>query len=307
MIDDPAKVGATLRTTRESLGFGLREWAELVNVSKPYLSLIERGQRSAPAYVIEAYERVSRKVLMKRRTIVAALAAVPALAAAEEVRDPLIAERTLQYGLWLGNQGNLAEASRMYGVATTLADWVGDAPTRGYVRARIASRVVYEGCHKATAMQTVAEALSISKSSRTVVESHAALVEVHTLSRDYRSARAAGQEMLRAAATEEDHVRTAVFVNYLECMIGDPKAALKTYERYEAELAANRVWAHEAAVYRGMALVRAGDRQGVSVALAAMKGLGIDVRMVGMAVDHLLKEVDFDTDDVRELRGFARV
>lgn len=307
MIDD-TDIPATLRRSREALGISLADWARMVKSTKSYLSMVETGQRTAPDWLIEAYELTSRSVLMKRRTVIAALAAVPSIAAATETLAPETAERALAHGLYLGNQGALDEAHHMYGLATMLADWTGHGPTRGYIRARTATRGIYEGWTKARAMEAVNQALRISQESRVVVEAHAALVQVHALAGDVVSGRGAVEAMERASETEADHIRTAVFKNYLECMRGDqPHRASRILDRYRTELEADRVWHHEALVYQGLAMVRAGDRSGVTMALEAVQSLGVDVRMVGMAVQHLLDEVTFEADEIDELRAFARV
>lgn len=303
---DGTDVGARLRRTREALSYSLADWADLVMISKSHLGNIENGKRTATDAVIAAYEQTSRSVLMKRRTLLSALAAVPTVAAATETLAPETAEFALAHGLYLGNQGNLVEAHHMYGLATMLADWTGDGATRGYIRARTATRGIYEGWTKARAMEAVNQALGISRSSRVVVEAHAALVQVHTLSGDVVSGRSAVETMARASQTESDHIRTAVFRNYLECMHGEPGHAPRVLDRFRAELEADRVWHHEALVYQGLALVRAGDRSGATLALDAVQSLGVDVRMVGMAVSHLLDEVTFESPEVDELRAFAR-
>lgn len=306
-MNENAHAAVRLRETREALGYSLAEWSELVKISKSHLGNMESGKRTVTGAALAAYERTARSVLMKRRTLLSALAAVPTVAAATETLAPETAERALAHGLWLGNQGNLTEANHMYGLATMLADWSGDGPTRGYVRARTATRGVYEGWTKARALEAVNQALGISQSGRVVVEAHAALVQVHALSGDVVSGRGAVETMQRASETDADHIRTAVFENYLECMLGDPGRALHLLDRYSAELTADRVWHHEAIVYQGLAMVRAGDRDGVRVALNAVRDLGVDVRMVGMGVQHLLDVVQFEADEVSELREFARL
>lgn len=277
--------------------------AEIVHFSKSYLHEIESGKASAPTRVLEAYAQVKEDQVMKRRTLIGILATTPL----GVPHDPASAEMALRYGLWQGDRGNLTEADIWYEVATTLADRTKDQPTQAYVRARAATRGHYEGWPVSRVVGNVQRALALSRRPRVLVEAHAALVQVHTLAGDLPAARAAGRAMLDAATTGDDHIRAAVFVNYLECMIGEPDNAMRIHRQYQPELQVNRTWDHEARVYLGMAQVRAGDRSGMQTALDAMSSFGQEVRMLGIAVTDLLKKVTWQSDEVEQLRVFARV
>lgn len=301
-MTDQGGIGDALRSARLAAGLSLRELAELTHFGKTYLGDIETGRATAPLKVIEAYARVRRDLDVRRRSLLSVLAVTPL----GTPNDPATAETTLRYGLWLGDQGKLAEADTWYHVAVALADRAGDKQTQAYVRARIATRGHYEGWAPARVIDSVQEALALSNSDRVVVEANAAMVQIHTKSGDLASARAAAKNMLSASTTEADSIRTAVFINYLECMIGDPRKAARVYESFETELKANRTWFHEARVYLGMAHVRAGDRLGVSMGLEAVSGLPNDVHMIGVGVADLLQHVTWDSSEVDQLRSFAR-
>ncbi|MET8650750.1 helix-turn-helix domain-containing protein [Nocardia aurea] len=87
--------GALLRAAREAAGISLRAMAERTFYSKAYLSLIETGQRPAPAGVTAAYERVLGADL-ERLTVVARTPASVDAAALSDVAVMLAATRRIE-------------------------------------------------------------------------------------------------------------------------------------------------------------------------------------------------------------------
>lgn len=298
-------VGDSLRKLRESVGLSLAELARLVHVSKSTLWAVERGTRPASVTLINAIKHAVRSEEVKRRTLLGLIAATP-LAGEAIINEPKNAEYALRYALWLGDQGELAQADSWYRAAIGLADWSGDQPTLGYVLARTATRGFYEGWDRGRTLDHIDRALATSQRSRVVVEAHAARIQVHAREGDYAGARTAADAMLTAASTEDEAIRAAVFVNYMECMCGVAARAPKAFDAFEQELRANYVWWQEAKVYQGMAAVRQGDRSGVRLALDAVSHLGQQVRVVGVGVSDLLKHVSWRDDEVDELRTYAR-
>lgn len=87
--------GALLRAAREAAGISLRAMAERTFYSKAYLSLIETGQRPAPAGVTAAYERVLGADL-ERLTVVARTPASVDAAALSDMAVMLAATRRIE-------------------------------------------------------------------------------------------------------------------------------------------------------------------------------------------------------------------
>jgi transcriptional regulator with XRE-family HTH domain len=56
--DDPSDLPARLRAARKAAGYSLAGMAALTHFSKPYLSLVETGRRSATPEVIDRYQQV---------------------------------------------------------------------------------------------------------------------------------------------------------------------------------------------------------------------------------------------------------
>jgi len=82
----------------------------------------------------------------------------------------------------------------------------------------------------------------------------------------------------------------------MECRLVDQHrdldAALAACEQAEPTLASYPMWLAETRVYRGRALVAAGDvRTGLACALAAVEPLRHDVRVIGVAVRDALSVV----------------
>jgi hypothetical protein len=225
-----------------------------------------------------------------------------------------VAELGQIYGLWLGNQGDVPSARNWYRTSTVLADRSGHTPTRVYTRARAASRGIYEGYTVAETVAGAGEALGLSATpSLGRVEAFSALVHVHALTGNLPAGRQAVAGMRDTAEALPDEPagpqqRTVSFRNYLECRIGPIRAATAAHDEAARALPSAPVWWADARVYYGRALVRSGDvAGGVGYALAAVKSLGQDVRVVAVGVSDLLAAVPagYRSDEVDELAGYA--
>lgn len=225
-----------------------------------------------------------------------------------------VAELGQIYGLWLGNGGDTATARNWYRTSTVLADRSGHTPTRVYARGRAASRGIYEGMTVRETTDTAGEALSLSQApSPGAVEAWSALVHVHGLTGNLAEGRRAVAGMADVAEQLPDAPAGPIqrmwsFRNYLEGRVGPLDTATAVHDQALAALRGLPVWFADAKVYYGLALVRAGDvEEGARYALAAVKGLGHDVRVVALGVSDLLATVPAGhrSDEVDELATFA--
>lgn len=218
------------------------------------------------------------------------------------------------YGLWQGNQGRIPDAHGWYRASAVLADRSGDASAQVFVRARTASRAIFEGFTVGEVLDGAASALAISdRPSLGALEAHSARVHVHALTGDLRAGRSSVADMIGVAEALPDSpagpiARTVSFRHYLESRAGTRADADRAWVEAEPILRPVPVWWLEARVYQGRALVYDGDvAEGVNYALEAVKQLSVDIRHIGMAVSDLLSVVpaNFKSDELDELRTFA--
>lgn len=218
------------------------------------------------------------------------------------------------FGLWQGNQGRVSDAHGWYRSSAVLADRSGDTAARVFVRARTASRAIFEGLTVGEVLDGADSALSISsRPSPGALEAHSARVHVHALTGDLRSGRSSVGDMIRVAEALPDApagpiARTVSFRHYLESRAGGRPDADRAWTEAEPILRQVPVWWREAQVYHGRAVVRDGDiADGVALALEAVKALPTGIRHVGMAVSDLLSVVPagYTSDELEELRTYA--
>ncbi|MDG4790356.1 helix-turn-helix transcriptional regulator [Micromonospora sp. WMMD1102] len=222
---------------------------------------------------------------------------------------------TQLYGLWCGNQNDVTSAHGWYRTAAMLADRSGDTPSRVFVRARTASRGIFEGYTLRETIDRANGALGISnRPSLGALEAHSALVHVHALAEDLAGGRRALGGMLDVAERLPDSgpdgptARTVSFAHYLEARVGTPTTADEAWQTAEPILRSVPVWWREAQVYYGLSLVRRGDvADGIAYALTAVRALPTPVRTVGVAVADLLRAVpaQYRSAELDELRGYA--
>lgn len=217
-------------------------------------------------------------------------------------------------GLYEGNIGRISLAHGWYHSSTVLADRSGDTPTRVFVRARTASRAIFEGHTVGEVLDGADSALAISaRPSPGALEAHSARVHVHALTGDLRAGRSSVGDMIGVAEALPDSpagpiARTVSFRHYLESRAGTRADADRAWAEAEPILRPVPVWWLEARVYQGRALVYDGDvAEGVNFALDAVKQLPAGIRHIGMAVSDLLSVVPtgFKSDELDELRTFA--
>ncbi|HEU5110592.1 MAG TPA: hypothetical protein VFT95_18790, partial [Micromonosporaceae bacterium] len=218
------------------------------------------------------------------------------------------------YGLWQGNQGRIPDAHGWYRSSTVLADRSGDTAAQVFVRARTASRAIFEGHTVGEVLDGAAAALAISaRPSPGALEAHSARVHVHALTGDLRSGRTSIGDMIEVAEALPDTpagpiARTVSFRHYLESRAGSRRDADRAWAEAEPILRPVPVWWLEARVYQGRALVYDGDvADGIVYALDACRQLPAGIRHIGMAVSDLLSVVPagYTSDDLDELRTFA--
>ncbi|GIG58505.1 hypothetical protein Lfu02_28770 [Longispora fulva] len=81
MSDSQPAVGAILKAARDAAGLSLSEMERRTHFTKPYLSNVENGRKTATIEVVEAYEKVLGFEVpgdaMERRTLIAALPVGP--------------------------------------------------------------------------------------------------------------------------------------------------------------------------------------------------------------------------------------
>ncbi|MFJ1539270.1 helix-turn-helix domain-containing protein [Micromonospora chalcea] len=213
------------------------------------------------------------------------------------------------YGLWRGNQADVAAAHGWYRTAATLADRSADTSVRVYVRARTASRAVFEGLTVDETLGRAEQALALSAApSAGVLEAHSAVLHVHALTGRVSEARAAlGRMWDTLDRLDDGHAeagRVLSFDHYLECRLGSETTADLAWRRAEPVLRATPVWWREGQVYYGLSLVRHGDvAGGVDYALSAVRALPTPVHTVGMAVSDLLRCIPagYRSDSLNEL------
>lgn len=221
------------------------------------------------------------------------------------------------YGLWQGNQREIPAAHGWYRTAAMLADRSGDTASRVFVRARTASRGIFEGYTLREVDARAKEALAISsRPSLGTLEAHSALVHVQALAEDLPGGRRALAKMLEVAeglpdtGPDSPAARSLSFAHYLESRLGTSTSADRVWEEAESVLQPLPVWWREAQVYYGLSLVRRGDvSDGVSYALQAVRALPSPVHTVGVAVADLLRVVPaaHRSYDLDELRTYAAV
>jgi transcriptional regulator with XRE-family HTH domain len=219
------------------------------------------------------------------------------------------------YGLWLGNQSQLGGAHHWYRSAGTLADRSGDVDVRSWVRGRAAARGIYEGWTVQQTINTAGQALAAtSRPTLGALEAHAAQMTVHALTGDVRQGRAAAGAMDRVAAAlpaggEDARARALAMRAFMECRFpGELDEAERVCDEAEAALAAWPTWLLETRVYRGRAMVAAGDvAGGLAYALAAVRELRHDVRVISVAVRDVCSAVPagYRSPEYDELRRHA--
>jgi transcriptional regulator with XRE-family HTH domain len=218
------------------------------------------------------------------------------------------------YGLYEGNQGRVSRAHGWYNSSTVLADRSGDTQARVFVRARTASRAIFEGFTVGEVLDGAESALAISdRPSPGALEAHSARVHVYALTGDLRSGRSSIRDMITVAEALPDSpagpiARTVSFRTYLESRAGSRADADRAWAEAEPILRPVPVWWLEARVYYGRALVHDGDvADGIAYALAACRQLPAGIRHIGLAVADLLSVVPatFKSDELDELRTFA--
>lgn len=221
-------------------------------------------------------------------------------------------------GLWQGNQGDRASAHTSYRRAAVFAGRSGDTATEVYVRARTASRAIYEGLTVHEVVNEARRALELSQvPTLGALEAHSALVHVNALTGHLAAGRASVDSMRRVVDELPDTdtrrvdgpvARTASFDCYLEGRLGTRRSADRAFEAAEPVLRPIPVWWADARIYYARALVASGDvTDGIQMALAAARAVARDVRVVGMAVRDLLGAVPagYRSDELDELRGYA--
>lgn len=218
------------------------------------------------------------------------------------------------FGLYEGNQGRISRAHGWYNSSAVLADRSGDTNARVYVRARTASRAIFEGFTVPEVVNGAQGALAISSTpSPGALEAHSALVHVHALTGDLKTGRRSVGDMISVAEALPDSpagpiARTVSFRHYLESRAGSRSDADRAWTEAEPILKPVPVWWREAQVYHGRALVRDGDiADGIALALEAMRALPVGIRHVGLAVSDLLSVIPagYTSDDLDELRTYA--
>lgn len=224
------------------------------------------------------------------------------------------AQLALIYGLWLGDMNRIPTAHALYDTATALADRSTDPGTRAWVRARAASRGVYEGWPARRALDGAGAALAIDPAGPAAVEAHATRVHVAALVGDLEAGRTAVRAMYDVAAglpTDGASAwrRAVEFDTYFTCRTGTLADAQRVYERARTELAAVPMWLADASIYLGLALVAAGDvRAGAATALQAVQAADLAVPSLGWGVRDVLAKVPAKQQrlaEVVELRGYA--
>jgi len=206
---------------------------------------------------------------------------------------------SLMYGLWLGDNGDVPAALGWYRTSKTLADRSGDQHAQTYVRARSATRGIYEGMAEAQIVTDVREALALSAGPTFgALEAHAANVQLAALTGDLTGGRRSVGQMWEIAehlpSTDGPGAaqRAGSFAVYLEGRTGGLKAAMDAYEVAEPLLRGVPLWNAEARVYVGRAMVRVGDvAGGISYALTALAPLPFVSRVVRVGVSDLLAAV----------------
>lgn len=221
---------------------------------------------------------------------------------------------SLTYGLWLGNGGQLPGALGWYRTAGVLADEAGDRAAAVFVAGRSASRGVYEGMSARQARDFIGQALASQRTCPGVLEGHAAAVHLAALSGDLAGGRRHVTAMRDLAERLPDappagpHQRALSFHSYLECRAGSLTDAQRAFAEAEPGLAQVPLWAADAKIYFGRALVVAGDVDaGVAMALDAVRGLPFGVRVLAVGVADVLAAVPagYAGDGVHALRGYA--
>lgn len=222
------------------------------------------------------------------------------------------------YGLWLGNQGDLGMAHRWYAGAIALADSSRDTATRTWARGRSLARGIYEGYTVAATVSGVNEVLALtSKPTPGAMEAFAAEVHVHALTGDAKAGRKAVAGMRSVVdRLPEDTLDTlagpverAIFLNaFLECRVGGLADAEAACAQALPALEDWPLWQAETNVYLARARAAHGDvAAGISHALATVKGLQHDVRVIGVAVRDVMSVVPagYRSDELRALAGYA--
>lgn len=234
-------------------------------------------------------------------------------------RDPEAIRATallsLMYGLWLGDNGAVPAALGWYRTSTAFADRSGDPHARTYVRARSATRGMYEGMPDHLVVAGVGEALALSTGPTLgALEAHAANVQLAALTGDLHGGRRSIATMWEIA----EHLpttdgpgaaqRAGSFQVYLEGRTGTLRKAEQAYDLAEPLLRSVPLWDAEARVYLGRAMIRAGDLEGgIGYALDALRPLPFVSRVVRMGVSDLLAAVPsgYRSDRCDALRLFA--
>jgi transcriptional regulator with XRE-family HTH domain len=228
------------------------------------------------------------------------------------------ARLSMLYGLWQGNMGDIGKAQGWHARAATLADRSGDNATRADVRGRAVCRGAYEKWSVKRQHREIAAVLELAPAASVGrLDGNAARIHLAALTGDLAEGEAAAADMLTVAELLPDPEHPAgplaryhLFNTFLYCRIGTPRQAERAYAAAAPVLAAAPLWAADAAVYRGLSLVAAGDVDGgVGVALAELRRYPADVsvRVLGIGVKDLLRVVPdgYASSELDELRSYA--
>lgn len=221
--------------------------------------------------------------------IAAHLAVVGDRAADDPAAARAAARLALVYGLWLGDTGRTITAHAYYSTAAILADQSGHAPTAALVRARAASRGLYEGWSARQASDAIRAALDAHPHGPAAVEAHSAAVHLAALTGNAAGGRAALAAMTAAATTDDDHRRAAHFAVYLPARLGDLDAASDAYATAAPLLRTVPLWRADASLYLARARVASGDAHGgLTLALDALATLRRPVHVLGIGAADVL-------------------
>jgi transcriptional regulator with XRE-family HTH domain len=196
------------------------------------------------------------------------------------------------YGLHMGDLGMLPHACALHRTAAAIADTCGDPAVRAQVRARAASRGIYEQWTRQRVADNIDEALHLHPHGAAALEAHAARVHLAALTGDLDGGRRAVTDMRRTAEHLDDfaHQRTAEFSCYLECRLATLPEATRAYEHADKVLAHNPLWHTDATIAYAGALVRHGNTEpGARLALDAIKAQYTPVRVLGVCVADVVR------------------
>lgn len=222
---------------------------------------------------------------------------------------------SLQYGLLLGDTGRVPTAHGYYATSAMLADRSGDTAASALVRARAASRGIYEGFTAARARAGIDAALHLAHPhSEAALEAHGAAVHLAGLTGNLAdgtralAAMYAAAEHLPAGAGVSPILRVLNFDVYLHGRAGTLAQTWGAYDYAAGQLAAVPLWDTDARLYLALAHVKAGDATtGLQIALDAVRALGFSNRVIGLGVRDVLAALPTGhrSADADALRGYA--